>query len=89
MNLNFNRNHRFLPKPDKYCPLGRLMQQKFDELNCSMYQFAKEFGISPSYISHIMRGDMPHSPQIPRLMKALGITDEMVKAEVERRNEQH
>lgn len=78
MNLNFDRKHQFKRKPQKYCPLGKAIDQKLDEMDCSLYQFSKEFGLSHSYISHIMRGDYPTSPQIPRLMKALGITDESI-----------
>lgn len=85
MNLDFTRKHQFKPKPDKYCALGRLMDRKFDELNCSMYQFSKTAGVSHSYISHIMRGDFPNSPQIPKLMKLLGITETMVREEEQRK----
>lgn len=78
MNLNFGRTHRFQPKPSMYCPLGMAINQKLAELNYSGYQFCKEFGISSSYLSHIMRGDSPRSPQIPKIKKALGISDDYI-----------
>lgn len=74
MNLNFGKGHQFKPKPEKYCPFGRAVDKKLDELNYSKNQFAKEYGISPSYLSHLMRGNYPDSPQIPKIMKALEIS---------------
>lgn len=85
MNVQLDRHGKFKARPDKYCPLGRLMDRKLEELNYSIYAFAKEMGISPSYVSHIMRGDYASSPQVSRFKKALGITDAEINEEAERR----
>ena len=73
MNFNFDKHHRLMPKPDKYCPFGRAVRKKLEELNYTPYSFAKDYGISPTYLSHLMLGDSPRSPQIPKIAKALGI----------------
>lgn len=78
MNFNFDRKHQFKRKPEKYCLLGKVIHKRLEEMDSSIYQFSKELGLSHSYISHIMRGDYPNSPQIPHLMKALGITRDML-----------
>lgn len=62
--------------PDKYCPFGRAVSKKLDELNYTPYSFSKAYGISPTYLSHLMLGDSPRSPQIPKIMKMLGINPE-------------
>lgn len=73
MNLNFGNGHHFQPKPDKYCEIGRAINAKLSERNLSRNQFAKQIGISPSYLCHIMRGHYNDSPKIPIIFKELGI----------------
>jgi predicted transcriptional regulator len=73
MNLNFGAGHHFQSTPDKYCEVGKLIDTKLTEIGISKNQFSKQIGISPSYLTHIMRGHYNDSPQIPKIFKALGI----------------
>jgi hypothetical protein len=75
MNLNFGEGHHFQPSPEKYCEVGKLINEKLTERKISKNQFAKEIGISPSYLCHIMRGHYDDSPQIPKILKELGIKE--------------
>jgi transcriptional regulator with XRE-family HTH domain len=73
MNLNFGQGHHFQSAPDKYGEIGKLIDKKLTERKISKNQFAKEIGISASYLAHIMRGHYDDSPKVPIIFKALGI----------------
>lgn len=73
MNLGFENKHHFKSKPEKYGEIGKIIYAKLNELHMSEGQFAKAVGMSPSYLTHIMRGQYDDSPKIPIILKYLGI----------------
>ena len=60
-------------KPEKYSDLGKLISDELDRRGATRMSLAREVGISFPYLTDIMQGHRPNSPQIPKILKFLNI----------------
>ena len=71
INRKFNKSHHFGAAPENYSEVGKEIYAYLKKLGISQCRFAEEFGISPSYLSHIMHGQYDAGPQIPKILNYL------------------
>lgn len=63
--------HPYQPTPENYCDLGKQMNADMQMLGITQADLSRHFDRDRTLFSHIMRGDFPTSPWIPKILEYL------------------